>query len=151
MQLQASNNLFGVLRAGFPADLSACAVETDTGLSYSWQDLEDATAMVANFLESLQCPKGSRIAVQVEKTVEALILYLATLRAGLVYLPLNTAYQKAEIAYFLQDAKPAVFVCSRSNFGWASKLAFQCATEYVFTLNDDRTGSLLDRAAQCSR
>jgi len=151
MQLQASNNLFGVLRAGFPADLSACAVETDTGLSYSWQDLEDATAMVANFLESLQCPKGSRIAVQVEKSVEALILYLATLRAGLVYLPLNTAYQKAEIAYFLQDAKPAVFVCSRSNFGWASKLAFQCATEYVFTLNDDRTGSLLDRAAQCSR
>ena len=88
MRLPASNNLFSVLRAGFPTDLSACAVETDTGLFYSWQDLEDATAMVANFLESLQCPKGSRIAVQVEKSVEALILYLATLRAGLVYLPL---------------------------------------------------------------
>jgi malonyl-CoA/methylmalonyl-CoA synthetase len=151
MRLPASNNLFSVLRAGFPTDLSACAVETDTGLFYSWQDLEDATAMVANFLESLQCPKGARVAVQVEKSVEALILYLATLRAGLVYLPLNTAYQKTEIAYFIQDAKPAIVVCSGSNFGWASKLAFQHATEYVFTLNEDRTGTLLDRASQFPR
>ncbi len=145
------NNLFAVLRAGFPADRQACAVETDNGLHYSWQDLEDASAMVANLLESLQCPRGARIAVQVEKSVEALILYLATLRAGLVYLPLNTAYQHAEMAYFIEDAKPYVVVCSDHHFGWISKLAFQCDSAYVFTLNDDRTGSLLDRAARFPR
>ena len=141
-------NLFAALRAAFPADLSACAVETDAGLQYSWRDLDQATAMVANLFEFLELPKGARIAVQVEKSVEALVLYLATLRAGLVYLPLNTAYQSAEMAYFIEDAKPAVVVCSGRNFGWLSKMAFLAGTRHVFTLNDDRTGSLLDRATQ---
>ena len=141
-------NLFAALRAAFPHDLSACAVETDAGLQYSWRDLDQATAMVANLFEFLDLPKGSRIAVQVEKSVEALVLYLATLRAGLVYLPLNTAYQSAEMAYFIEDAKPAVVVCSGHNFGWISKMAFLASTSHVFTLNEDRTGSLLDRASQ---
>ncbi len=141
-------NLFAALRAAFPADLSACAVETDSGLQYSWSDLDQATAMVANLFEFLELPKGARIAVQVEKSVEALVLYLATLRAGLVYLPLNTAYQSAEMAYFIEDAKPAMVVCSARNFGWVSKMAFMAGTAHVFTLNDDRTGSLLDRASQ---
>jgi malonyl-CoA/methylmalonyl-CoA synthetase len=144
-------NLFVALRAAFPHDLSACAVETDNGLLYSWQDLDEATAMVANLLQSLALPAGARIAVQVEKSVEALVLYLATLRAGLVYLPLNTAYQSAEMAYFIDDAQPAVVVCSACNFGWVSKLAFLAGTGYVFTLNDDRTGSLLDRASYFPR
>ncbi len=146
-----NENLFAALAAAFPADRSACAVETETGLQYSWQDLLDATAMVANLLQSLDLEPGARIAVQVEKSVEALILYLATLRAGLVYLPLNTAYQSAEMAYFIDDAKPAVVVCSGRNFGWISKMAFLAGTAHVFTLNEDRTGSLLDRAAQYSR
>jgi len=144
-------NLFAALRQGFPADLQAVAVETDTGLFYTWQDLDEATAMVANMLESLSLPAGARIAAQVEKSVEALVLYLATLRAGLVYLPLNTAYQKAEMEYFIGDAQPAVVVCTGRNFGWISKMAFLAGTSYVFTLNDDRTGSLLDRAAQFGR
>ena len=144
-------NLFAALRAAFPKDLNTCAVETDSGLQYSWRDLDEATAMVANLLEFLELPKGARIAVQVEKSVEALVLYLATLRAGLVYLPLNTAYQSAEMAYFIEDAKPSVVVCSGRNFGWISKMAFLAGTAHVFTLNDDRTGSLLDRAAQFPR
>jgi len=144
-------NLFSALLAQFPADTHRCAVQTDSGLSYSWQDLMDATAMVANLLESLELPRSARVAVQVEKSVEALVLYLATLRAGLVYLPLNTAYQSAEMAYFVADAQPAVVVCSGRNFGWLSKLAFQAGTRYVFTLEDDRTGTLLERAAQFSR
>ena len=144
-------NLFAALQAGFPRDLQSVAVETDSGLRYSWQDLLEGSAMLANLLESLGLPVGARIAVQVEKSVEALMLYLATLRSGLVYLPLNTAYQSAEMAYFLQDAQPAVLVCSGVNFGWLSKLAFTAGTAYVFTLNEDRSGSLLERAAQFSR
>lgn len=144
-----NGNLFAALRAAFPADLDGVAVETDSGLSYSWRDLERASAMMANLLASLDLPAGARIAAQVDKSVEAMVLYLATLRAGLVFLPLNTAYQSAEMAYFIGNAEPAVVVCTAANFGWVSQLAFKDGTQYVFTLNDDRTGSLLERAAHC--
>ncbi|NNU43483.1 malonate--CoA ligase [Ramlibacter montanisoli] len=145
-----NRNLFAALRAAFPQDLDAVAVETETGLHYSWRDLERGTAMIANLLDSLGIEPGARIAVQVEKSVEAMMLYLATLRAGYVFLPLNTAYQKAEIEYFVGNAEPAVVVCSPANFGWVSKIAFQAGTQHVFTLGDDRNGSLLERAARQS-
>jgi malonyl-CoA/methylmalonyl-CoA synthetase len=146
-----NHNLYAALRAAFPANLDATAVETvggaHAGLRYSWRDLDRASAMLANLLDSLKLPAGSRIAVQVEKSVEALVLYLATLRAGHVFLPLNTAYQAGEIEYFIGNAEPAVVVCSQANFGWVSKIAFKAGTRHVFTLDDDRTGSLLERAA----
>ena len=145
-----TTNLFAALRAAFPADLDAVAIETDNGLFYTWRDLEQASARMANLLASLKLPAGARVAVQVEKSVEAAILYLATLRAGYVFLPLNTAYQSGEISYFIGNAEPAVVVCSPQNFGWVSKIAFTAGTQNVFTLGDDRSGSLLERAAQCS-
>jgi malonyl-CoA/methylmalonyl-CoA synthetase len=143
-------NLYALLESGFPKNREDCALETQERLYYSWRDLDRATAMMANLLKSLNLPQGSRIAVQVEKSPEALFLYLATLRAGYVYLPLNTAYQESEIQYFLENAEPAVVVCSSKNFSWISKIAFKSGTQNVFTLDDNRTGSLLDRAAQCS-
>ena len=145
-----NQNLFAALRAAFPADLDRVAVETDTGLHYSWRDLDRATAMMANLLASLDLPKGARVAVQVEKSVEAMMLYLATLRAGYVFLPLNTAYQSAEIEYFIGNAEPSVVVCSSANFGWISKIAFKAGTQHVFTLDDNRSGSLLERAVHHS-
>ena len=147
---QPDHNLFAALRAAFPADLDAVAIETDNGLFYTWRDLDQGTAKLANLLVSLNLPAGSRIAVQVEKSVEAAMLYLATLRAGYVFLPLNTAYQSGEMEYFVGNAEPALVVCSPQNFGWVSKIAFTAGTQNVFTLGDDRTGSLLDRAAHCS-
>ena len=145
-----SENLFSALRAAFPANLEGVAIETaDTPvpLRYTWRDLERGTAMLANLIGSLELPPESRIAVQVEKSVEALMLYLAVLRAGHVVLPLNSAYQAAEIEYFIRNAEPAVVVCSGANFGWVSKIAFLAGTQHVYTLNDDRSGTLLDRAA----
>ena len=151
----SNDNLFAALRAAFPADLDSVAVETDGGLAYSWRDLDRASAMIANLLQSLDIPRDPtgvppRVAVQVEKSVEAMLLYLGALRAGFVFLPLNTAYQSAEIEYFVGNAKPAVVVCTGRNFPWVSQLAFQAGTRHVFTLNDDRSGSLLERAAHCS-
>src|SRR3954470_8212683 len=145
-----NDNLFAALHAAFPHDLDAPAVETTTGLVYSWRDLDRATAMLANLLRALNLPPDSRIAVQVDKSVEAMLLYLATLRAGHVFLPLNTAYQSAEIEYFVGNAEPSVMVCSRKNFGWVSKIAFKARPQNVFPLDDGRPGSLLDRAAHCS-
>jgi malonyl-CoA/methylmalonyl-CoA synthetase len=146
-----NENLFAALRGAFPADLDAVAVETaDTPqpLAYTWRDLDRGSAMIANLMASLQLPPQSRVAVQVEKSVEALMLYLAVLRAGHVFLPLNTAYQKAEIEYFIGNAEPAMVVCSPKHFGWVSQLAFKAGTKNVFSLGDDRTGTLLARAAQ---
>jgi len=145
-----NDNLFAALRAGFPADLGATAIETcDTPvpLFYTWGDLDRASARFANLLGSLELPAGSRVAVHADKSVEALMLYLAVLRAGYVYLPLNTAYQAAELAYFIGNAEPAVVVCASRHFPWVSKLAFGAGVRHVFTLDTDRTGTLLERAA----
>ncbi|QXZ11141.1 malonyl-CoA synthase [Comamonas sp. Y33R10-2] len=147
-------NLYSALRAAFPADLQTTAVEAiepgGQSLYYSWADLEHGSARMANLLASLKLPEGSRIAVQVEKSVEAMMLYLATLRSGHVFLPLNTAYQSAEMEYFIGNAEPAVVVCAPGCFGWVSKLAFNNGVGHVYTLGADRTGTLLDRAAHHS-
>jgi malonyl-CoA/methylmalonyl-CoA synthetase len=148
-------NLYAALRANFPADLEVVAVETADApagrpmqvLRYTWGDLDRGSAMLANLLASLELPDGARIAVQTEKSVEALMLYLAVLRAGYVYLPLNNAYQAGEIEYFIGDAQPSVVVCSSRNHPWVSQLSFQAGVAHVFMLDDDRTGSLLERAA----
>lgn len=139
-------NLYALLESGFPKDKSACAIETHDGLYYSWKDLEAATAKIANLLLALDLPQGSRVAVQVEKSPEALFLYLATLKAGLVYLPLNTAYQAAEMEYFVGNAEPAVVVCSPKNQAWVTQVAKKSGTKHVFTLGDDRSGTLLEKA-----
>ena len=142
-------NLFVALRGGFPCDLDAIAIETDEGQRHTWRDLDQASARIANLLDALALPPASRIAVQVEKSVEAMALYLATLRAGHVFLPLNTAYRSAEIAYFIGNAEPAVVVCGSANADWVAPIAVEAGTRHVFTLDDDRTGTLLDVAAQC--
>ncbi|MEO8124113.1 MAG: AMP-binding protein, partial [Burkholderiales bacterium] len=151
--MSTNDNLFVALRDGFPTDLDATAIEVIDGGDpsfYTWRDLDRATAMIANLLDALDLPAGSRVAVQTEKSVEALMLYLGVLRAGFVFLPLNTAYQAAEIEYFVGNAEPAVVVCAPTNFGWVSKIAFKAGTSHVFTLDGDRSGTLLQRAAQLS-
>jgi malonyl-CoA/methylmalonyl-CoA synthetase len=152
MKHHGNANLFVALRAAFPADLDRVAVETADGPGapriYTWRDLDRASAMIANLLDALELPPSSRVVVQVDKSVEALMLYLGVLRAGHVYLPLNSAYQAAELEYFIGNAEPAVVVCAGQAFPWLSKLAFRLGVRNVFTLNADITGSLLDRAAR---
>ena len=147
----SNDNLFVALRRAFPAELDTVAIETADGAGaprlYTWRDLDRASAMIANLLASLELPEGARVAVQTDKSVEALMLYLGVLRAGLVYLPLNTAYQSTEIEYFLGNAEPAVVVCTSRNFPWVSKLAFRAGTRQVYTLDEDISGTLLDRAS----
>ncbi|MDQ9169931.1 malonyl-CoA synthase [Oxalobacteraceae bacterium R-40] len=144
-------NLYAFFASSFPSDRNACAIETHMGRYYTWDDLEHASAKIANLLSALKLPKGARVAAQVEKSPEALVLYLATIRAGYVYLPLNTAYRKAEIDYFLQDASPAVVVCTPRNFGWVAQSAFRAGAKHVFTLDENHagqiSGSLIARAA----
>lgn len=144
-----NHNLYVALTSAVPKDLDRVAITTANiePLRYTWRDLARGTAMLANLLAFLDLPPGSRIAMHTEKSVEALMLYLAVLRAGHVILPLNPAYQASEVEYFIRDAEPAVVVCSASNFGWISKIAFRAGTAHVFTLNANASGSLIERAA----
>lgn len=144
--MEGNANLYALLAAGFPADRTAVAIETPSH-SYSWNDIEEISARYANLLQALDLPRGSRIAVQVEKSPEALMLYLASVRAGLVYLPLNTAYRESEVSYFLTDAEPAVVVCDSANQEWVDALAQKAGKVNVYTLDSDGTGSLAVAAA----
>jgi len=150
-------NLYAQLRPFFPADLDATAIETADAahahaafepLHYTWRDLERGSTRMANLFADLELPAGARVLVHADKSVEAVMLYLATLRAGLVYVPLNTAYQASEVAYFIENAAPDLVVCAPRNFTWVSRLAFARGTRMVLTLGDDRTGSLLERAVR---
>lgn len=147
-------NLYALIASRFPQDRQSCAIEAPGIDNYTWQDIEQASAKLANLLHKLQLKEGARIAVQVEKSVESLLLYLACLRAGYVFLPLNTAYQAAEMRYFLEDAEPEVLVCTPERFGLLSSIAFQTGCQHVFTLGVPHqtqfVGSLLERAAYCS-
>lgn len=148
MTLLPSANLYAALSAAFPADRTAIAIETPEK-NYTWNDIDTLSGQLATFLTGLNVPAGSRVAVQVEKSPVALMLYLATLRAGLVYLPLNTAYREAEVAYFIQDAEPAIVVCDPANQGWVSELANGVGA-HVFTLNEAGQGTLTEASASCA-
>lgn len=145
-----NENLYAVLREGFATDRDSVAIETPERL-YSWNDIEHTCARYANVLAGLCLPAGARVAVQVEKSPEALMLYLATLRAGLVYLPLNTAYREAEVDYFLSDAEPSVIVCSSTAQPWIQAMADRGGIKHVYTLDEDGSGTLAAAAASTSK
>ena len=105
-----SNHLFDAIRTGIVAD--APFVETTDGRAWTYGDMLATSARFANVLTGLGVKPGDRVAVQVEKSPEALMLYLACVRAGAVYLPLNTGYTLAELDYFIGDAEPALVVCA---------------------------------------
>ena len=147
------HNFYSILAAQFLADTSACAIETESGRFYSWADLIHGSGRIANLFKQLKLKRGDRIAVQVDKSPEAVMLYLAVLRAGLVFVPLNTAYQSSEIEYFIGDAKPAVVICSPSNIDWVKPIANSHAVAHVFSLGlavkPLRKDSLLMAALGC--
>jgi len=140
-------NFYALVESRYPSDLDSACIETHEGLIYRWRDLKRATGRIANWLASLKLEPGARVAVQVEKSPECLMLYLATLRAGLVYLPLNTAYQRTELEYFLRDAEPSVFVCSPQRLREIEPIARAARCTHVLTLGDQRDGTLLEAAA----
>ena len=109
----------------------------------SYADLQRETARYAGALAALGMRPGDRLAVQVEKSAANLILYLAALRAGVVYLPLNTAYTLAELSYFIGDAEPSVIVCDPAARDGVAALAGGARVE---TLGRDGEGTLTDLA-----
>ena len=138
-------NFYAAISASLGSDGNRVCLETDDGLSYTRADLARESARYAGLLVDTGAVRGERIAVQVDKSPACLFLYLACLRAGLVYLPLNTAYQRSELRHFLEDAEPRIVICAPKSFEMMREL---CPSHTkIFTLDEAGRGSLADAAA----
>lgn len=128
-------------------DPSRLAIETADGHRISYSDLVELSGRTANYLVSRGVKVGDRVAAQTEKSVAALVLYLATVRAGAVYLPLNTAYTLNELEYFFGDAEPSLIVCDPSKLTGIEAIARKIGAK-VDTLDAEGDGSLREGAAK---
>jgi len=135
-------NLYALIEAHFPSGAEQPCLLIPGAPVVHYDELAQASARIANALMRAGCQPGDRVAVQADKHWQVLALYLACLRAGLVYLPLNTAYRRSELAYFFEDAKPRVVVCHPQTLGTIETIA-NGAT--VLTV-DAHGGELGDRA-----
>ncbi|HWK15465.1 MAG TPA: AMP-binding protein, partial [Rhizobiaceae bacterium] len=116
------------------------------GGSLTFGEFADMCARIGGALVAEGLKPGDRVAVQVEKSVTALALYLGTVRAGGIFLPLNTAYTPAEIAYFLGDARPSIFVCDPRKREALEPIAREAGAK-VLTLDAQGQGTLADAAS----
>ena len=114
----------------------------DTEITYGW--LFDRAQSVAAMLQSQGLIPGDRVAVQAEKSIEVVAVYLGVILAGGVFLPLNTAYTATELDYFLNDASPRVLICDPARFDQLKPIADQSGVDHVLTLGADRSGTLID-------
>ncbi len=149
MSCDSQLNLFSTYRSRFP-DLDKVLLTTDAGNSYTYADAEKYSAQIANYLIGLGLKKGDRVSVQVEKSVQALWLYLGTIRAGLVFHPMNPAYTQEELRFFLQDAVSSVLVCDSDRAEVLRSFCDGLGVSHLCTLNADGTGTLMQGAQECS-
>ena len=109
--MAAAGNIYSAFEAAFAAAGDKLALNLPApGLDVTYGGLAEGAARYAGALAELGVAPGDRVTVQVEKSLDNLLLYLGVLKAGAVYQPLNTAYTAAELDYFIGDAKPAVVV-----------------------------------------
>ncbi|MER8545702.1 malonyl-CoA synthase [Mesorhizobium sp. M0684] len=143
-----SNHLFDAFRARMPTP-GRLLMEAEDGRSISYGEMLARSAQLAHVLSQLGVEAGDRVAVQVEKSPEAIFLYLACLRAGAIFLPLNTAYTLTELDYFFRDAEPRLIVCDPARVTEIGALA-QTSGAAVATLGSKGEGSLTDRASEAA-
>src|SRR3954451_3290079 len=148
MNTAANANLFSRLFDGLD-DPSRLAIEQPDGTRISYRDLIALAGRTANLLVARGVKPGDRVAAQTEKSVPGLVLYLAAVRAGAVYLPLNTAYTLNELEYFITDAEPALVVCDPAKAEGIGAIAAKVGAK-VETICTDGKGSLTAAADNAS-
>jgi len=140
-------NLYTLFRDRFPADRTNTFIETPDGTQYCYADLEFESARLANFFTQLGLKPGDRVAAQLDKSPNNLFLYLACVRAGFIYLPLNPAYRAAELEHYLDDAKPSAIVCRPTELSLLLELTRARGIAHLFTMAANGQGTL-DEASQ---
>ena len=135
-------NLYLAYREGFPKDLESTFIENIDGSKISYRELEEQSAQYACGFEALGLVAGDRVSVQASKSPEVIFIYLACLRSNLIFHPLNTAYKETELSFFLEDAKPSVFVCEKRTFKNLSLLDISERPKNIFTINSKDNESI---------
>ncbi len=139
-----SNHLFGAIRAA-AADSSRPFILSGAG-TVTYGDMLDRSAQYANALVAAGLKPGDRVTVQAAKTIECLLFYLAVIRAGGVYQPLNTAYTLAEVEYFLTDAEPVLAIVDAEGVAAMQALCDRISGARVMTLDRGHPDSITDAA-----
>jgi len=137
-----NHNLFALFQTRFPRDLDQCFLETPESRTLSYRGLEHQSACLQRVLKKQGVAPGDRVVAQLEKSPLALALYLACLRCGAVYVPLNTAYTPREIAYLLADTAPRVLVVRPKEVDDLASTAAAAGVTQVLTLDAHGSGSL---------
>jgi malonyl-CoA/methylmalonyl-CoA synthetase len=132
--------LFAVLAGRWQAHATKPALVTPAGEILTYAGLDAAVACHAGLLRELGVRPGDRVAVHVEKSPQALILYLACLKAGAVYLPLNSAYREGEVDHFLGDAEPVLFLHRPCDEEWAERLCRKHGVAHRFEMAAEGDG-----------
>ena len=141
-------NLYTLFRRQFPADLAAVFLDGIDGRVLRYGEVGRRSGQVLNVLQRHGVTKGDRVVVQVDKSIEAVVLYLACLRAGAIYIPLNTAYTPSEVSYFLENATPRLFVCAPAKREAMTAVADSAGVGSVLSLGANGDGELSDAAAE---
>jgi len=136
-------NLYALFQGRFPRDADALFLDGVDGRQLFYSEIPQRSGRMHSLLQQRGVKKGDRVVVQVGKSIEAVLLYLACLRAGAIYIPLNTAYTAAEVAYFLGDAKPQLFVCTPATIDELQMVASECSVPEVLSLGDAGDGELM--------
>ena len=142
----SNGNLYARFERVFEANATRVAIHSGDGTSLTFGDLARGSARYANALNALGVEPGDRVTVQVEKSIANVLLYLAVLKAGAVYQPLNTAYTAAEISYFVEDAQPKLIVCDPARQSEMRALGDRLGIFAVVNLDADGNGSLATMA-----
>ena len=142
----APANMFDLIAARAPRPRQL-AMETSDSTSLTYGALFERSARAANVLVTLGVEPGARVAVQVEKSTDVIVLALACLRAGAVLLPLNTAYTLAELEYFLGDAEPTLTICRPDSLNAVRALARILNLRAVESLGIAHDGTFAEQIA----
>lgn len=141
-----SDNIYDILSRGFPLDPDAPFLLQVDGQCYSYGELDQETARYANVLAACGLRPGDRVAAQVDKSAQAVFLYLGCVRAGLAYVPINPECSDEDLDYFLNDSAASMFVCRPALKKRAQQLTWHNASRVVFDLDANGHGSLTDAA-----
>lgn len=142
-------NLFTTFAWGKPGDRNRLLLTTSDGSTFSYADAWRESARIANVLTDAGLKPGDRVTVQTRKSPQAVWLYLACLRAGFVYHPLNDAYQPAELEFFIDDAMPRAVVCDSAGANMFSGIVADRNCR-LLTLEGNGPDSLTDSAASAT-
>jgi malonyl-CoA/methylmalonyl-CoA synthetase len=143
-----SHNIYELFATKFADHRDDPFLTLPDGESLTYGTIDRRSASMAAVLADGGAKPGDRVVVQVDKSTDAVALYFACLRAGFIYIPLNTAYTPEEIGFFLGDAGPSVFVYPPDLHAKLKPIADIADVSRTFTLSHDGGGTLADAASQ---